>query len=599
MQRTIELRKTGPANLGFAVLLLCVAGALALAVPGLRTGLFDAMSTDDAMRMVEVRDLLAGQAWFDLTQHRLDPPWGSPMHWSRLIDAPLATLLMLLRPLLGTSAAEQAVLVLWPTFLLAALLVAVAKIVVHMADGFRAAELQLAAMIAVALGGAVLIHFRSGAIDHHNAQIVLVLCFLFFASGIETGTRSALLAGISAVASLAIGLEMLPAIGAGCAAVLGLLVWRGAAVAGQSTVFGASLIGSSVLFAALLLPLQSLTAPVFDAFGGPVLLLLMGGGASLIAVSAVARRLSGLPVRFAAAAVSGSLLLAALLSMFPGAIASPYAAVDPLVATFWLDRVSETMSVRTMLILEPEKIPPTYAFPFLALILSVAVAKRVRPSLRFRWILAASILAALLAVSLWQMRGAAAATAVAAPIFVASLAMLWPNGTRRHWLLAVVLVSPSVTALAGPALRPLIDLVHPRKQMIAHQDQASTCRAFTSVAPLARLPQGRIVAPIDLGPGILAATGHSVFAAPYHRNNDGNLAMLRTMMASPEDARRILKDRKADYVVLCRGSLELLELTDMAPDGLAARLGRGDVPDFLQAVELNHGGNLSVWQVRP
>src|SRR3954463_9235539 len=51
---------------GWAVALLCLAVALALAVPAFRSGLFDAMATDDAMRLVEVRDLLAGQSWFDL-----------------------------------------------------------------------------------------------------------------------------------------------------------------------------------------------------------------------------------------------------------------------------------------------------------------------------------------------------------------------------------------------------------------------------------------------------------------------------------------------------------------------------------------------------
>ena len=48
------------------------------------------LSTDDAMRLVEVRDLLAGQGWFDLTQYRLSPPGGVAMHWSRLVDVPLA-----------------------------------------------------------------------------------------------------------------------------------------------------------------------------------------------------------------------------------------------------------------------------------------------------------------------------------------------------------------------------------------------------------------------------------------------------------------------------------------------------------------------------
>src|SRR5581483_1595764 len=105
------------------VALLCVAGALVLAVPSLRTGVFDAMSTDDAMRLVEVRDLLAGQSWFDLTQYRMDPPHGGSMHWSRLIDAPIAGLILLLRPMLGVAGAEQAALVLWPTTMLAAALV--------------------------------------------------------------------------------------------------------------------------------------------------------------------------------------------------------------------------------------------------------------------------------------------------------------------------------------------------------------------------------------------------------------------------------------------------------------------------------------------
>ena len=604
MQRTVQLpglrgRAAGrnAASFGLAVLLVCAAGALALAIPGLRSGVLDAMSTDDAMRLVEVRDLLAGQSWFDLTQYRLDPPQGSPMHWSRLIDAPLAVLILMLRPLLGAAGAEQATLVLWPTLLLAAALTASAKFAVRIAGGMRAPELQFAAMIAAALATPALVHFRSGGIDHHNAQIVLLLCFLHGAAGIESSTRAAVLAAVSASLSLAIGLEMLPAIAAGCTAVLGLLIWRGSAVAARTTAFGAALVASSALLAALLLPPPSWTAPVHDAFGGPVLLLLIGGGLSLIAVGVLASR--GVGVRLAAAAVTGSLLLAIFFAAYPGMLASPYAAVDPLVATLWLDRVSETMSIRMLFILEPERIVGIHAVVLLTLVMAAMAARRAGPELRFRWILALVALAALFATGLWQLRAAAAATMIAAPIFVASLAMLWPNMARRRLLLAAVLLSPAVLAAGGQAVRPLMDMISPPKRVIAQQDGAATCRAVSGFAPLSSLPRGRVIAPIDLGPGILAATGHSVFAAPYHRNNDGNLAMIRTMMASPDEARRILKERQADYVALCRGSLELLELTDMAPDGLAARLGRGAVPDFLQAVPLDAAGNLTVWRVRP
>ena len=55
-----------------------------------RTGTF--FDTDDAMRAVQLRDWMAGQGWFDLTATRLDPPAGVFMHWSRVVDVPLAIL---------------------------------------------------------------------------------------------------------------------------------------------------------------------------------------------------------------------------------------------------------------------------------------------------------------------------------------------------------------------------------------------------------------------------------------------------------------------------------------------------------------------------
>ena len=64
------------------------------------------MTTDDYMRLVEVRDLLAGQGWFDLTQYRLDPPAGVVMHWSRVVDVPIAFLIQILAPLAGRAGAE-------------------------------------------------------------------------------------------------------------------------------------------------------------------------------------------------------------------------------------------------------------------------------------------------------------------------------------------------------------------------------------------------------------------------------------------------------------------------------------------------------------
>ena len=45
------------------------------------------LDTDDAMRLAQLRDWLGGQGWYDLVQHRVEPPTGYESHWSRLIDA--------------------------------------------------------------------------------------------------------------------------------------------------------------------------------------------------------------------------------------------------------------------------------------------------------------------------------------------------------------------------------------------------------------------------------------------------------------------------------------------------------------------------------
>ena len=61
---------------------------------------FTLSDTDDNMRIMQVRGLLHGQGWYDLRQYRLDPPFGADIHWSRLVDLPIAGIRLLLQPML-------------------------------------------------------------------------------------------------------------------------------------------------------------------------------------------------------------------------------------------------------------------------------------------------------------------------------------------------------------------------------------------------------------------------------------------------------------------------------------------------------------------
>ena len=64
-----------------------------------------------------VRELLAGAPWFDTTLPRIGAPEPLVSHWSRLIDAPLALLMLLFRPLFGAEGAEIATRMVWPALL--------------------------------------------------------------------------------------------------------------------------------------------------------------------------------------------------------------------------------------------------------------------------------------------------------------------------------------------------------------------------------------------------------------------------------------------------------------------------------------------------
>ena len=62
--------------------------------------------TDDNMRIMQVRALLHGQGWYDLRNYRMNPPYGANIHWSRLVDLPIAGLILTLRPFLGGPGAD-------------------------------------------------------------------------------------------------------------------------------------------------------------------------------------------------------------------------------------------------------------------------------------------------------------------------------------------------------------------------------------------------------------------------------------------------------------------------------------------------------------
>ena len=196
-------------------LALCLILALAGSIKPLTRLPLAYGDNDDAMRLLQARDLLSGQGWWDLVQHRMAPPEGLPMHWSRLLDGPIAALLFVLQKLFGAQTGEILMRAIWPVALF-----------VPMAWCVLAITRRLGNQAAVWLAAAVLplcwfvwILFAPGRIDHHNAQIALVAGMALAALDAHR-PRAAAIMGVLAGLSVAIGFETIAAIG-----------WSGALIA--------------------------------------------------------------------------------------------------------------------------------------------------------------------------------------------------------------------------------------------------------------------------------------------------------------------------------------------------------------------------------
>jgi hypothetical protein len=77
----------------------------------------------------------------------------------------------------------------------------------------------------------------------------------------------------------------------------------------------------------------------------------------------------------------------------------------------------------------------------------------------------------------------------------------------------------------------------------------------------------------------------SVLAAPYHRNNAGNLAALNILRAPPAQAEILARKAGVKYVMLCWATpADRSALRAMSLEGLAARMEDGQVPAWLREV---------------
>ena len=210
------------------------------------------------------------------------------------------------------------------------------------------------------------------------------------------------------------------------------------------------------------------------------------------------------------------------------------------------------------------------------------------------------MIACAIAVSLWQVRGAIFSVAFA----VVPLAMLIARMRARMtvgagaaatlllvlaWLISFNIVwNMGVTQLAG-LLSPAPDPGEVR--------ETGDCNAAADYAALSEIEPSTVLVISNLGAAVLANTDHRVLAGPYHRNVDGNLAVLRALTSEPTTALSIIEDLDVDIVASCAGNDETRSLAAAFPQSLLASLARKQLPQWLLPIETDSVSPLEFYRV--
>jgi hypothetical protein len=559
--------------------------------------------TDDAMRMVVVRDFLSGQGWYDNVQHRLNTPFGAELHWSRLADLPLSGLILLFRPLFGADAETLAAVVL-PLLLLLLLLYLCGRLTVKLAG----AEALLPALVLPAFSLSVLGEFAPGRIDHHALQMLLLLTMLWCSIEALARPRFAVGAGLAAATALAIGIEGVPAV---AAAILAFgLMWvstpsRADALRGFGLSFALGVLGHLVLA----LPPGRWLTPACDALSFTYAVAAAAVGAAFLALSLlpVAR-----PVMFRLGlGVGAGLAIAATLgAAFPACLSGPYSMLEPWLIEHWIDRITEAAPLWQSMAARPVYAIAVAVPPLLAVgVVLHAVSGRQfhrrraeeeqtgdappppkeqdRAVARGQWLVYLSFLALSVAAMLLQIRASRMATVVAVPAGAALIV-----AARQFYLVrpALARAIPLVLAWIGSAglavalvASGLVELIPGYAGSLAEPGLGgkSACLEPSAFAGLAGLPPARVMAPIDLGAHLLAFTPHEVVAAPYHRNAQGVRDAFDFFNGPIGDARAILAERGVTLVVVCPQMPEMRGLAEAAPDSFVRLYAEEALPGWL------------------
>jgi hypothetical protein len=549
---------------------------------------FALSDTDDNMRFAQVRALLSGQGWYDLRQYRIDPPGGISVHWSRLVDLPIAAMILLLQPLVGAQEAARWACATAPVMAFGAGLYGTMLAVRRLVDKW-AFLLAPAILLCATTTMAMWMPLR---VDHHGWQLATLIVAVAGMADPKP-LRGGITAGVATALSLTIGLELLPYLA--LTGALQVLWWTfDGGQAERLRGYGASLAGGAALGYTAFGSFDNMQ-PLCDALTPVYLSTLVVAGGIVVALGSIRieqRWLRMVVMLAAAVVIAGGYALA-----WPQCLGRPEH-ISPE-----LDRISFShIREAKPLYQHGWRIAfPTATLPVIGVIGAALTLWRERKTARaMPWLLVTllSLFSALLL--LWQTRAGPGSQLLGV---IGATALGWTIMTwlRRQRLMAVRVIGPAITyLLVSGAFAGVIVNEFPQHRS-AYRKKVSTanrrCPTLPALKPIEALPAQTILTFVDLGPRLIAVTHHDAIAGPYHRAGDAILDVQHSFRsANPETAHDVMRRHGATLLLICPGMSESTVYASENPKGFYVQLTKGKVPGWLKPMPLPANSPFKLWR---
>ena len=542
-------------------------------------------NVDDVGKVLEVRAWLNGQGFYDLLNHRSNPPYGAEMHWSRLADIPLATMELFLRLFIPAQAAEKYAVLITPQILLIIYFIVSIKLLKRFSDN----EASIIALTLLLIVNVIIqANFYPGRVDHHGLQLILLVTSLYGVS--YNDFKHAFASGASIAIAMTIGLELVPIMIfiAGYVVILWCIYNKDRQQQLQG--FSIGLMVFIIIGLLINVPPDRLIIGANDCLSIAIVAPVVLGCMGLLLLSKLKTKtfLTRILLLFAI-----TMLVIGCAWQFPDLHKRLYWQIDPKYYHLWMDDCLDCYGINQMLFID--MLQYSY-FAIIGLInvfiiIYFSINKKNNDEI-IKWsLLGILMLVSFLLSFFYQSRVVWAANTIALVINSAVIGKVYKEKGLAYALILGLIFFPTWAGVYATYSNK-----YTKRSDYVTDNSPIKCYSFQDFEHLSKMPKGIVASNLNIGTETLINTNHNVLATGFHRDLGRNL-YYPILLANDDNAHSQIDNLGVNYIAFCKRQVEPYRIKNNAPNGLMSHLLNGDPPSYLKLIPAKNNTDVVAYEV--